>query len=138
MAKVVPPMPFLGYPAYLEICQRWVAEPLAVFCTKRRARGGGAALGVDDQAAPLVDESEISAAERIENPVLMRKRGVGCVGERQAGRFGQLGAGQAVAGGAVAQAVGAVGEIEEDLVLALPEGEAGWIKCGLAVAGHGR
>jgi hypothetical protein len=73
------------------------------------------------------------AAEGIEGPVLIGECGVGCIDEREARGFVETSAGEAVSGGAVAEAVGSVREVEEELVLALAEGEVGLVEGGLAV-----
>ena len=102
-----------------------------------RACGGGSALSINHQAAPLIDQLKCATTEGIENPVLVRKRSIRGIGERQAGGLGKLCARQAVSRGTVAEAVGAAGNIEKDLVLALGRGESGLVEGGLASARHG-
>ena len=66
----------------------------------------------------------------------MRQGLVRRVGEGRAGSFGELRARQAVAGVAVAQAIGAVGEVEQNLILGLRGGGAARVQRGLTVGRH--
>ena len=74
-------------------------------------------MSVNDQAAPLVHEIKVGTINGIEKPILIRQRGVGRVPQRSAGRGGELGAGEEIAGGAIAESIGAVGDVEQDLIL---------------------